>query len=127
MNKLTISIDMGAKNNGVFFIKTQNEKVLDKKATCIIVDKGTINFSKKSRRENRHKDRNYKRRKLSKRLIQEFLDLSKYDNKQTEQIFGLLNNRGYTFISTSTEFEKLNDITVEFINIYFENLIVKLL
>tara|TARA_B100001063_G_scaffold55641_1_gene49582 strand:+ start:816 stop:4814 length:3999 start_codon:yes stop_codon:yes gene_type:complete len=122
MNKLTISIDMGAKNNGVFIVKTQNKKVLDKKATCIIVNKGSINFSKKSRRENRHKDRNYKRRKLSKRLISELIDLSKYDNKQTEQIFGLLNNRGYTFISTSTEFEKLNDITSEFINMYFEDL-----
>ena len=122
MKKLSISVDMGAKNNGVFIIKTLNKKVLGKKATCIIIDKGSINFSKKSRRENRHKDRNYKRRKLAKRLLAELISLSKYDKKQTEQILGLLNNRGYTFISTSTEFEKLNNITIEFINKYIEDL-----
>ncbi len=122
MNKLSISVDMGAKNNGVFIIKTNKEKILDKKANCIIINKGTINFSKKSRRENRHKDRNYKRRKLAKRLLKEFIDFSKYDEKQQEFILGLLNNRGYTFISTSTEFEKLNDTTVKFITKYFEEI-----
>lgn len=118
--KLSISIDMGAKNNGVFIIKTKNNTIIEKKATNIIVD--SINFSKKSRRENRHKDRNYKRRKLVKRLLEEFIDFSKYTQKQQELILGLLNNRGYTFISTSTEFEKLNDETVEFINNHFEEL-----
>ncbi len=117
MSKLTISIDMGAKNNGVFIVKSQENKIVDKKATNIIVD--NINFSKKSRRENRHKDRNYKRRKLVKRLLKELIDFSKYDDKQQELILGLLNNRGYTFISTSTEFEKLNDETIEFIDEHF--------
>ncbi len=122
MNKLSISVDMGAKNNGVFIVKTENNKIIDKKATCIIIDKASINFSKKSRRENRHKDRNYKRRKLVKRLLLELIDFTKYDKTQAELIFGLLNNRGYTFLSTSTEFEKLNDITIEFINEYYEEL-----
>jgi hypothetical protein len=120
MTKLSICIDMGAKNNGVFIIKNDSKNILDKKATNIIVD--NINFSKKSRRENRHKDRNYKRRKLVKRLLNELLDFSTYDLKQQEQIFGLLNNRGYTFISTSTEFEKLNDETIKFIDEYFDEL-----
>lgn len=120
MNKLSISIDMGAKNNGIFIVKSDENKIIDKKATNIIVD--NINFSKKSRRENRHKDRNYKRRKLAKRLVKELIDFSKYDKKQQELILGLLNNRGYTFISTSTEFEKLNDETVKFIDQYFEEL-----
>jgi Zn-finger nucleic acid-binding protein len=120
MKKLSIAIDMGAKNNGVFIVKSDNNKVLNKKATNIIVD--TINFSKKSRRENRHKDRNYKRRKLAKRLLKEIIDFSKYDEKQQEQISGLLNNRGYTFISTSTEFEKLNDETIKFIDEHFDEL-----
>jgi Zn-finger nucleic acid-binding protein len=122
MNKLSIAIDMGAKNNGVFIAKTQNSQILDKKATCIIVDEKKINFSKKSRRENRHKDRNYKRRKLAKRLLKEIIDFDAYTLKEQELILGLLNNRGYTLISTSTEFEKLNDETVEFINQYFEDL-----
>ena len=122
MNKLSIAIDMGAKNNGVFIVKSDNDKILDKKATTIIINKGVINFSKKSRRENRHKDRNYKRRKLAKRLLWEILDSTKYEDLQIEQINGLLNNRGYTFISTSTEFEVLQDKTIEFINIYFKDL-----
>ncbi|UTJ05939.1 hypothetical protein [Arcobacter roscoffensis] len=120
MSKLSISIDMGAKNNGVFIVKSNADNIENKKAANIIVD--NINFSKKSRRENRHKDRNYKRRKLAKRLLEEFIDLSKYTQKQQELILGLLNNRGYTFISTSTDFEKLNDETVKFINNYFEEL-----
>lgn len=122
MIKLSIAIDMGAKNNGVFIVKSDKNKIIDKKANCIIINKGSINFSKKSRRENRHKGRNYKRRKLAKRLLKEFIDFSKYDKKQQELILGLLNNRGYTFISTSTEFNKLNDITVEFISEHFEEL-----
>ena len=122
MSKLSISIDMGAKNNGLYIVKTKNERIVNKKACCIIFEKKSINFSKKSRRENRHKDRNYKRRKLVKRLLSELVDFSKYNKKQTELIFGLLNNRGYTFISTSSEFEKLNEITVEFISKYFEEL-----
>jgi hypothetical protein len=122
VKKLSIAIDMGAKNNGVFIAKTKNSQILDKKATCIIVDEKKINFSKKSRRENRHKDRNYKRRKLSKRLLKEVIDFDDYTSKEQELILGLLNNRGYTFISISTEFEKLNDETVEFINQYFEDL-----
>lgn len=122
MTKLSISIDMGAKNNGVFIAKTKNQKVIDKKANCIIVNKGSLNFSKKSRRENRHKDRNYKRRKLAKRLIAEIIDFSKYDEKQQEILQGLLNNRGYTFLSTEVEFEKFCDETNSFNDRYFKDI-----
>jgi len=70
--KLFISVDMGAKNNGVFTVTTNNDKIVEKKATTIVIDKGALNFSKKSRRENRHRIRSYKRRKLAKRLLWEF-------------------------------------------------------
>jgi len=63
MGKLSIAIDMGAKNNGVFICKSKNSDITYKKANCIIINKGAINFSKKNKRENRHKIRNYKRRK----------------------------------------------------------------
>ena len=69
MKKLSISIDMGAKNNGLFIAKTEGETILNKKAGCIIIDGNSIKFSKKSRRENRHKDRNYKRKRLARRLL----------------------------------------------------------
>ena len=55
MSKLTISIDMGAKNNGVFIVKIKNNEIIVQKAFNIFIDKNNINFSKKSRRENRHK------------------------------------------------------------------------
>ena len=118
MKKLSISIDMGAKNNGVFIVKTDNETILDKKASCIVIDGNMINFSKKSRRENRHKDRNYKRRKLAKQLLKELVNFSNYDEKKEETIMGLLNNRGYTFLSSTTEFEKLEIETISFTKSY---------
>jgi Zn-finger nucleic acid-binding protein len=116
MNKLSIAIDMGAKNNGVFIVKSDGDKIVDKRAENIIVD--NINFSKKSRRENRHKDRNYKRRKLAKRLLKELIDFNSFNEREQESILGLLNSRGYTFLSTSSEFESLDDKTVEFNNKY---------
>ena len=121
MLKLSIAVDMGAKNNGIFIAKTSGDNIEEKKAFNIVVDKD-INFSKKSRRENRHRVRNYKRRKLAKRLLWDILDKSNFDNNQIEQINGLLNNRGYTFLSTASEFEELQDETVEFINEYLKEL-----
>lgn len=122
VNKLSIAIDMGAKNNGVFIVKSDNEGIVEKKASCIVIDGNAINFSKKSRRENRHKDRNYKRRKLAKRLLRELVDISTYDEKQQENIMGLLNNRGYTFLSSTTEFEQLADESLEFVKKYLPKL-----
>ncbi len=122
MKKLSIAIDMGAKYNGIFIVKTENEKIVNRKASCIIINKGTINFSKKSRRENRHKERNYKRRKLAKRLLEELIDFSKYDEKKIELINGLLNNRGYTFLSSSTKFEQLDSETSDFVVSYLSEL-----
>lgn len=120
MNKLSIAIDMGAKNNGVFIVKTNNSDIVEKKAENIIID--NINFSKKSRRENRHKDRNYKRRKLAKRLLIELINFNDFTKNQQESILGLLNNRGYTFLSTSSEFEKLNDETLQFNKKYLNSI-----
>ncbi len=46
MKKLSIAIDMGAKNNGIFMVKTDGDKIIDKKASCIVIDGNKINFSK---------------------------------------------------------------------------------
>ena len=122
MKKLSIALDMGAKYNGVFITKVDDDKIIDKKAKCIVIDKNAINFSKVSRRANRHKVRNIKRRKLAKRLLWEILEKDHFTKEQQELIQGLLNNRGYTYLSTSSEFELLQDESVEFIKVYFENL-----
>ena len=50
--KLSEAIDMGAKNNGVFIAKSNDGNIVEKKATTVVIDKGALNFSKKSRREN---------------------------------------------------------------------------
>ncbi|HIP11978.1 MAG TPA: hypothetical protein EYG73_04565 [Arcobacter sp.] len=122
MKKLSISIDMGAKNNGIFIAKIDNDKIVDKKAKCIVIDKNSIKFSKVSRRANRHKVRNIKRRKLAKRLLWEILGREHFTKEQQELIQGLLNNRGYTYLSTSSEFESLQEESVEFIKVYYEDL-----
>ena len=119
--KLTISIDMGAKNNGVFIVKSEGKAIESKKASCIVVD--NINFSKVSRTHNRHKDRNYKRRDMAKKLLAELVDIQSFNEEQQELVRGLLNNRGYTFLSTATEFEMVTDETVEFLVAYIEPLL----
>ena len=113
MKKLSIAIDMGAKNTGVFVAKSENEKIVEKKAFTIILDKNSITFSKVSRRNNRHRVRNQKRRKLAKRLLWEILNKTSFNNNQIELIQGLLNRRGYTFLSSDLEFE-IDDKLLEF-------------
>jgi len=111
---------MGAKNNGIFIVKSNGKAIESKKASCIVVD--NINFSKVSRTQNRHKDRNYKRRDMAKKLLAELVDMQSFDEEQQELVRGLLNNRGYTFLSTATEFEGVTVETVEFLVKYIEPL-----
>jgi len=103
---------MGAKNNGIFIVKSKGNIIENKKASCIVVD--NINFSKLSRTQNRHKDRNYKRRDMAKKLLDELIDLKSYNKEREELLRGLLNNRGYTFLSTATDFESLSTETIAF-------------
>ena len=117
MKKLSICIDMGAKNNGIFIVKTENKKIVDREASYIVIE--NINFSKLSRRLNRHRIRNKDRFKLARRLLGEMVDLNKYkqDSEKRqfhqEQIIGLLHNRGLDRVEG--KFEKLDEITVEFL------------
>jgi hypothetical protein len=39
MKKLSIAIDMGAKNTGVFVAKSKKDKIVEKKAFTVILDK----------------------------------------------------------------------------------------
>jgi len=115
--KLTISIDMGAKNNGIFIVKSDGKAIESKKASCIVVD--NISFSKQNRTQNRHRIRNSTRFDLARRLLKEFIDfdLYKQPNKQRqfyqEQIVGLLHNRGFDRVEGA--FEELDTLTIEFL------------
>ncbi len=75
--KLSISIDMGAVNNGVYYCKYEVDEILDKKAINFKIDKDKITFSKKSRRENRHRVRSYTRKKLAKKFFTKLFDFRK--------------------------------------------------
>ncbi len=120
--KLSLCIDQGILWNGIYIAKTSEEEVISKKSTCIKLDKNSINFSKKIRRENRHKKRNYKRNKLAKRLIQEFVNFDNFSQTQKEKIFGLLNNRGYTFLNTSSDFKELRQPCLIFLQEHLKQL-----
>jgi Zn-finger nucleic acid-binding protein/anti-sigma28 factor (negative regulator of flagellin synthesis) len=119
---LSVAIDMGAKNNGVFVALSEGSAILDKKAATFVINEQKINFSKKSRRENRHKDRNYKRHKLAKRLFEQLHPLGQYTQQQQELLRGLLNNRGYTFLSSSVAFEALEESSYDFMLKYLPQL-----
>lgn len=122
MSKLAISIDMGAVNNGVFYCVYDESAIKKKDAKALIIDKNKINFSKKSRRENRHRVRSYARRKLAKRYFLNLFEIDSLSNSQKESVFGLFNNRGYTFLSSDSEFEEISEITSEFLQEYLEEL-----
>jgi len=106
---------MGAKNTG-FSIITDIDNV---KNGCVTIEKNKITFSKVSRRNNRHRVRNEKRRKLARKLLWEILNPQKYNEEQKELINGLLKNRGYTYLDSDDEFEvdeELREFFVENLN-----------
>lgn len=116
--KTHISIDMGAKNNGVFLAHTKDGKIIDKTATNYIFEPSSINFLKKDRTKKRHQRRGFKRTRLTRRLLDEIIKkLKKQDLSQAEYelLYGLLKNRGFNYINI--EFENdLSDESLEILN-----------
>lgn len=116
--KTHISIDMGAKNNGVFLAHTKDGKIIDKTATNYIFEPSSINFLKKDRTKKRHQRRGFKRTRLARRLLDEIIKkLKKQDLSQAEYelLYGLLKNRGFNYINI--EFENdLSDESLEILN-----------
>lgn len=111
MCKLNISIDMGAINNGVFV----TNKAGYKRGFNIKVGKN-ISYSMVNRRGKRSAKRANIRRKLSKRLIREIFGFDKLENREVELLNGLLNNRGYTFLSGEIEIEELSSKVFDLLN-----------
>ncbi|MCX7997795.1 MAG: hypothetical protein N3A69_02425 [Leptospiraceae bacterium] len=108
-----IAIDMGAKNTGVYFTHyPQGEEPLSTqgKTFSLQVGEKTYILSLKNRLANRHRMRAQKRRKLAKRLF--FLILKeKYGLREEKTpvwdfIRGLLNRRGFTFLTEEQEASK---------------------
>lgn len=116
--KKVVSIDMGAKNNGVYIVDIKNDEIVSKSAVNYIFKDGDINFLKKDRTSKRHQRRSIKRSKFARRLLDELLnkikikDLSK---SELELIYGLLKNRGFNYINI--EFENdISDESLELLN-----------
>jgi len=120
--KLSICVDMGAKNNGVFIAKTDGKDIVDKKAFTVVIDKKSINFSKKSRRENRHRVRNDDRHDLARKLFLEVVNINdiivkeKKNQWNENQVIGLLKNRGFDRFEGA--FEELHKLTQELLKNY---------
>ena len=82
MKSLSINIDMGAINNGIFIATCQDDKIIDKNAFDIKFDKGKLNFSKIERTLRRHTRRSFDRDRFVLRLLGEILPLENLSNNQ---------------------------------------------
>ncbi|EDY86959.1 CRISPR-associated large protein (provisional), putative [gamma proteobacterium HTCC5015] len=111
-----IAIDLGAKFTGVALYQyLEGADCTQEVAKGLLVDdRGNVTWSQEGRRGKRHQVRGYKRRKMAKRLLWLILD-SEYGIKREEVtepllkfINGLLNRRGYTYISEEVDEESMN-------------------
>ena len=117
MTKLSINIDMGAKNNGVFVAKIKDDKIISKEAFNVKIDEKSLNFSKKDRTAIRHAKRNNQREKLAKRLLDEIININNFSFDEKNLLHGLLKNRGFNYFNIDFDLEldlevveKLNQI-----------------
>ena len=107
-----IAIDLGAVNTGIAMTHhwEDSTEIAPVIGETIIVNPGKITLGMKTRTIKRHTERNYKRRKMAKRLLWVILrDVYSIDHilpqeesakkRVIEAINGLLNRRGFTFLS----------------------------
>lgn len=114
MNELSINIDMGAANNGVFIAITNEDSIVYKNAFNIYFDKN-LTFSKSDRTARRHARRSYDRDRFILRLLNEILPINSLSQSQKEMIYGLFKNRGFNYHNIEFN-ESLDDYVVEFLN-----------
>ena len=102
-----IAIDLGTRNSGIVHLSYEvlNNKleINSSKGELIQIDIKNKIWSQASRRITRHRIRNYKRRKLAKRLLIVILEnhfrikIKDLNFREKDALFGLLKRRGYTF------------------------------
>ncbi len=107
-----IAIDLGTKNTGVVHLSYEviNNKleINSSKGELIQIDIKNKIWSQADRRNTRHRIRNYKRRKLAKRLLIVILEnhfkitIKDLNFREKDTLFGLLKRRGYTFFESET-------------------------
>lgn len=114
MNELSINIDIGAANNGVFIAITNENSIVYKNAFNIYFDKN-LTFSKSDRTARRHARRSYDRDRFILRLLNEILPIDSLSQSQKEIIYGLFKNRGFNYHNIEFN-ESLDDDVVNFLN-----------
>ena len=114
MRELSINVDMGAANNGVFIVNTDEDSILYKKAFNLYFDK-QLQFSKSDRTARRHTRRSYDRDRFVLRLIGEILPIKMLNKEQIEMIYGLFKNRGFNYHNIEFD-ENLDDEVAEFLS-----------
>jgi len=112
-----ISIDLGAISTGLYLYHEQ-QGIIEKEGHTIIND-SSVTWSMANRTAVRHHQRNLKRRKMAKRLLFLLLNAN-LDKAQAELLSGLLNRRGFTFLSEGSD--SLKDIDEYVLNIITEDL-----
>jgi len=115
-----ISVDLGAKNTGVFDYVSEDGNIICSNAFLIRID-DSFNTQQVDRRLKRHQRRNIKRNKFAKKFAAEILKYYgcnlngvitefKPNIKIKEYLGSIINRRGYTFLSTD---EKIDEIDIE--------------
>ena len=118
-----ISVDLGAKNTGVYFAHYEAGSALDeiqnKKGKVYQLEKDKYTLLMQNRTANRHQKRGFDRRQMVKRLFK--LIWTKHFklewNKDIQQTISfLLNRRGFTFLTEEYDPEVLKEFPSEIIN-----------
>lgn len=118
--QLTISnivVDLGGKNTGILFTHGSSNlppNAHSRKGMTLVFPEKGLNLSQKARLAKRHQRRGFKRRRLSKRLLQLILAHHHNGNKEQfneefQRLRTFLNRRGYTYLTL----EEIEGITQE--------------
>lgn len=81
--KLSINVDMGAKNNGVFLASINDDKIAEKSAFNVKIDKGQgLVFDRANRLTKRHTRRSFDRNRFVLRFIEQIFDFNKLPKRE---------------------------------------------
>lgn len=100
-----ISLDLGAKNTGVYMAHRDEGGNLKTEGAVVCLSNGKITYMQKTRTAKRHQRRSIKRKHLVRRLLWQILeghfglDYDALPKAAVEFINGLLRRRGFTYLS----------------------------
>ncbi len=113
-----IALDLGAKSTGVVLAQGKSEDsphLHERQGYTFIFPENGLELSQKNRLAKRHQRRGFKRRRLSKRLLQVILRNNYSGTPETfqqdlDKLRTFLNRRGYTYLSLDEAQDIIDDI-----------------